>query len=55
MHSLVVDDDSAVVFVRADHHVPASFELGEALTEHLKTACNKVASAVYWKFPKGAR
>ena len=55
VHSLVLDDDSAVVFVRADTDVPASFELGEALKEHLKTTFDKVASAVYWKFPKGAR
>jgi len=55
VHSLVLDDDSAVVFVRADNDVPASFEVGEALKEHLKTAFDKVASAVYWKFPKAAR
>jgi len=55
VHSLVLDDDSAVVFVRADNDVPASFELGEALKEHLKTAFDKVASAVYWQFPKAAQ
>jgi len=55
VHSLVLDDDSAVVFVRADNDVPASFELGEALKEHLKTAFDKVESAVYWQFPKAAQ
>jgi zinc transporter 9 len=55
VHSLVLDDDSAVVFVRADGDVPESFELGEALKKHLKTASGKVACAVYWIFPKGAR
>jgi len=55
VHSLVLDDDSAVVFIRAESDVPESFELGEALKEHLKTAFDKMANAVYWKFPKAAR
>lgn len=55
VHSLVLDDDSAVVFIRADTDVPQSFELGEALKDHLKTAFDKMANAVYWKFPNAAR
>ena len=52
VHSLVLDDDSAIVFVRTECDVPESFELGEALKVHLKTAFDKMANAVYWKFPK---
>ena len=52
VHSLVLDDDSAIVFVRTESDVPESFELGEALKAHLKTAFDKMANAVYWKFAK---
>jgi zinc transporter 9 len=55
VHSLVLDDDSAVVFIRADGDVPESFGLGEALKDHLKTAFDKIADAVYWKFPTPVR
>src|SRR6478752_7484374 len=55
VHSLVLDDDSAVVFVRAETDVPESFAIGEALKAHLKSAFDKAANAVYWKFPKRAQ
>jgi zinc transporter 9 len=52
VHSLVLDDDSAIVFVRSETDVRESFALGEALKTHLKSALDKVANAVYWKFPR---
>ena len=55
VHSLVLDDDSAVVFIRAEGDVAESFALGEALKDHLKTAFDKVADAVYWQFPTPVR
>ena len=55
VHSLVLDDDSAVVFVRAETDVPESFAIGEALKAHLKSVFDKAANAVYWKFPKRAQ
>ena len=55
VHSLVLYDDSAVVFVRAETDVPESFAIGEALKAHLKSAFDKAANAVYWKFPKRAQ
>ena len=47
--SLVLDDDRAVVFVRAVHEVRDSFTIGEALKAHLATT-GKTVDAVYWKF-----
>jgi zinc transporter 9 len=55
VHSLVLDDDSAIVFIRTEREVPGSFAIGEALKDHLKTAFDKMANAVYWKFPNAAR
>ena len=51
--SLVLDDDRAVVFVRAQHEVRDSFAVGEALKAQLATA-GKTIDAVYWKFATGA-
>jgi len=50
--SLVLDDDRAVVFVRAQHDVRDSFDVGEALKAQLATDGKKV-DAVYWKFAPG--
>jgi solute carrier family 30 (zinc transporter), member 9 len=50
--SLLVGDDRAVVFVRAEHEVPDSFRVGEALKAQLATA-GKTVDAVYWKFATG--
>jgi len=47
--SLVLDDDRAVVFVRARHEVHDSFAVGEALKAKLAASGKKV-DAVYWKF-----
>ncbi|MEO8537918.1 MAG: cation transporter [Betaproteobacteria bacterium] len=55
VHSLVLDDDSAVVFIRADAEIERSFEIGEALTAHLASAFGKGAPAVYWQFPTDTR
>jgi solute carrier family 30 (zinc transporter), member 9 len=55
VHSLVLDDDSAIVFVRTESDVPESFAIGEALKDHLRKANGKTANGVYWKFPKAAR
>ena len=50
--SLVLDDDRAVVFVRAWHDVRDSFAVGEALKAQLATT-GKTIDAVYWKFAPG--
>ena len=50
--SLVLDDDRAVVFVRAEHEVRDSFAVGEALKAQL-AAAGKTVDAVYWKFATG--
>jgi solute carrier family 30 (zinc transporter), member 9 len=52
VHSLVLDDDSAVLFVRAQNDVAGSFAIGEALKKHLQSAVRKTADDVYWKFPR---
>ena len=51
--SLVLDDDRAVVFVRAQHEFRDSFAVGEALKAQL-AAKGKTIDAVYWKFITGA-
>jgi zinc transporter 9 len=51
--SLVLDDDRAVVFVRAQHEVRHSFAVGEGLKAQLATAGKKI-DAVYWKFETAA-
>jgi len=51
--SLVLDEDRAVVFIRAAREVSDSFALGEALKAHLRDAHGKTADAVYWKFRAG--
>ncbi len=48
--SLILDDDRAIVFVRAAHEVPQSFALGEALKSSMKSEHSKTVDAVYWKF-----
>jgi solute carrier family 30 (zinc transporter), member 9 len=55
VHSLVLDDDSAVVFVRARSRVPDSRDVGEALKDHLRRTQDKVANDVYWKFDEAVR
>jgi solute carrier family 30 (zinc transporter), member 9 len=55
VHSLLLDDDSAVLFVRAEHDVPQSHAIGEALAGDLQRTLGKTAQAVYWKFPGTAR
>ena len=50
VRSLVLDDDRAVVFVRALHDVRDSYALGEALKAHAREAHHKTVDAVYWKF-----
>ena len=51
--SLVLDDDRAIVFVRAEPEVRESFAVGEALNAQL-AANRKTVEAVYWKFATGA-
>jgi zinc transporter 9 len=50
--SLVLDDNRAIVFVRARHEVRDSFTVGEALKARL-AATGKTVDAVYWKFAAG--
>jgi len=54
VRSLVLDDDRAVVFVRAEREVGGSYGLGEALKAHLGDAAGKRIDAVYWKFRNAA-
>ena len=55
VRSLVLDDDRAVVFVRADREVAGSYGLGEALKAHLADSAGKKIDAVYWKFRNAAQ
>jgi len=55
VHSLVLDDDSAILFLRANGDVPQSNAIGEALADHVQATLGKRASAVYWKFAKPTR
>jgi len=52
--SIVVDDDSGVVFVRASETVD-SHALGEALKAHVRARAGKNVEQVYWQFPAGTR
>lgn len=54
VRSLVLDDDRAVVFVRAEREVGGSYGLGEALKAHLGDSAGKKIDAVYWKFRNAA-
>jgi solute carrier family 30 (zinc transporter), member 9 len=54
VRSLVLDDDRAVVFVRADREVAGSYGLGEALKAYLGDSAGKKIDAVYWKFRNAA-
>jgi zinc transporter 9 len=53
VHSLVLDNDRAIVFVRPQAGVRDSRAVGTALAAHLGTALGKNADAVYWEFPEG--
>jgi solute carrier family 30 (zinc transporter), member 9 len=53
VQSLILDENRAVVFVRARQEIADSFELGEALKAHLRQQDGKTADAVYWKFRAG--
>lgn len=50
VRSLVLTDESAIVFVRAEREVADSLALGDALKAHLGEALGKRPEAVYWKF-----
>ena len=54
VHSLILDDDSVVLFVRTRAHVVDSANVGEALKEHLRHAADKAAKDVYWQFGRPA-
>ncbi len=49
-HSLLLDDDRAIVFVHARDEIPGSNVVGNALKAHLKSALGMHVHAVYWKF-----
>jgi zinc transporter 9 len=53
VNSLVLDDNMAVVFVKARHDVRDSFAVGEALKAQLAKD-GKTVVAVYWKFAGNA-
>ena len=50
VRSLIVDNDRAIVFVRARHDVPDSYAHGQALKAHARETLRKTVDAVYWKF-----
>ncbi len=50
VHSLVLDNDRAVVFVHASDEVRESLAVGAALATYLAAALGKRAEAVYWQF-----
>ncbi|HMA31574.1 MAG TPA: cation transporter [Casimicrobiaceae bacterium] len=52
VHSLVLDNDRAIVFVRPRAELRESRAVGTDLTAHLRTAVGKRADAVYWEFPE---
>ena len=52
VRSLIVDNANAVLFVRADGEVAHSVAVGDALKQHLATACARHPEAVYWKFKR---
>ena len=52
VHSLMLDDDSALVFVRPESDVADSHAIGEALAAHVLATSGMHVDAVYWKFPK---
>lgn len=54
VHSLILDDDSVVLFVRTHADVVDSANVGEALKEHLRHAADKAAKDVYWQFGRPA-
>lgn len=53
VHSLVLDNDRAIVFVRPQAGVRDSRAVGAALAAHLGKTLGKEADAVYWEFPEG--
>jgi zinc transporter 9 len=54
VHSLILDDDSVVVFVRTGDDVGDSYAVGEALKANLRATEDKVTNDVYWQFAGGA-
>jgi len=50
VRSLVLDNDRAIVFVRAVADVPQSHALGDALTAAMREAPGKRVDQVFWKF-----
>jgi zinc transporter 9 len=54
VRSLVLDQDRAVVFVRATHEVADSRAIGEALTTRMAEGHAKTIDAVYWQFGAAA-
>jgi zinc transporter 9 len=52
VHSLILDDESVIVFVRTASPIADSAAIGEALKAHLHQALGKDADDVYWKFSR---
>ena len=50
VHSLILDDDSVVVFVDAAMPVSESDAVGDALAAELQRTLDKTVHAVYWRF-----
>jgi zinc transporter 9 len=58
LHSILVDDGHAIVFVHARDassgvSTAETHALGEALKAHMRTSVNKTVDEVYWHFPGG--
>ena len=50
VRSLVLDNDRAVVFVRAPNEVAQSRGLGNDLIEHMRKTAGKTVDTVFWQF-----
>jgi solute carrier family 30 (zinc transporter), member 9 len=50
VHSLLLDDDVAIIFVHAHHDVPQSYIVGNALKARMESALRMRIRSVYWKF-----
>jgi zinc transporter 9 len=50
VHSLVLDNDRAVVFIHAAHEISGSDAIGEALKRAMRDALGKTIDTVYWRF-----
>ncbi len=53
VRSLVLDNDRAIVFVRATHEVARVVRAGRSAEVAMKSAHRQAVDEVYWKFRTG--